>query len=71
MDYWANCINLEINYKGGDIFPIYNGKIIKVSGRILKRTLQLVIERIVRWIFSPQSKGFLSANSIYLLSLRK
>ena len=71
MDYWANCINLEINYKGGDIFPIYNGKIIKVSGRILKRTLQLVIERIVRWIFSPQSKGFLSANSMYLLRLRK
>jgi len=68
MDYWASSINLEINYKGGDLFLIYNGKMTKVPSRALKRILQLLIERLVRWIFSPQSKGFLSANSMYLLS---
>jgi len=70
MDYWVNCVNLEINYKGGDIYLIHNGKKIKVPIRILKRILQLLIERMVRWIFSPQSKGFLSANSLYVLSLK-
>jgi SAM-dependent methyltransferase len=68
--YWAKCINLEINYKGGDIYLIYNGKKIKIPIRILKRALQLLIERVVRWIFSPQSKGFLSVNSLYVLSLK-
>ena len=67
MDYWANCVNLEVNYKGGDIYLIYNGKKVKVPTRFLKRTLQLLIERLVRWIFAPQSKGFLSANSMYVL----
>jgi len=70
MDYWVNCVNLEINYKGRDIYLIHNGKKIKVPIRMLKRILQLLIERLVRWIFSPQSKGFLSANSLYVLSLK-
>ena len=68
MDYWARSINLEINYKGGDLFLIYNGKMTKVPSRALKRILQLLIERLVRWIFAPHSKGFLSANSMYVLS---
>jgi 2-polyprenyl-3-methyl-5-hydroxy-6-metoxy-1,4-benzoquinol methylase len=68
MDFWANSVNLKINFKGGDIYLIYNGKKIKFLSRVLKRILQLSIERLVRWIFSPQSKGFLSANSIYVLS---
>jgi 2-polyprenyl-3-methyl-5-hydroxy-6-metoxy-1,4-benzoquinol methylase len=68
MDYWANCVNLEINYKGGDIYLIYNGKKIKAPVRVLKRLLQLIIERLIRWIFAPQSKGFLSSNSMYVLS---
>jgi len=66
----VNCVNLEINYKGRDIYLIHNGKKIKVPIRMLKRILQLLIERLVRWIFSPQSKGFLSANSLYVLSLK-
>ena len=70
MGYWADYINLEINYKGGDVYLIYNGKKMKIPTRVLKRTLQLLIERVVRWIFSPQSKGFLSANSLYVLSLK-
>jgi 2-polyprenyl-3-methyl-5-hydroxy-6-metoxy-1,4-benzoquinol methylase len=68
MVYWANCVNLEVNYRGGDLYLIYNGNKIKIPARALKRILQLLIERLMRWIFAPQSKGFLSANSMYVLS---
>jgi len=67
VDYWAKCMNLEISYSGSDIYLFNNGKIIKIPIRVLKRILQLLIERILRWIFSPQSKGFLASNSMYLL----
>ena len=71
MDYWASCSNLDIDYQGGDIFPIYNGRLIKLPIRLIKRIFQIFIERLLRWIFSPQPKGFLSANSLFLLRLRK
>jgi SAM-dependent methyltransferase len=68
MEFWAKSANLRINYRGGDFYLIYNGEIIKTPIRILKRTLQLFIERLLRWIFSPQSKGILSANTVYVLT---
>ena len=71
MQHWANIVDLEIDFSGRDIYLIYNGKFMKMPIRAIKRILQLLIEKIVRWIFSPQSKGFLSANSIYVLSLKK
>lgn len=70
MGYWVNCVNLELNFKGGDIYLINNGKKIKIPIRMFKRILQLLIERLVRWIYSPQSKGFLSSNSLYVISLK-
>jgi len=71
MRYWANSSSLNLNYYGGDIFLIYNGKILKTPFRLIKRILQILIERVVRWIFSPQSKGVLSSNSLYKLTLKK
>lgn len=71
MNYFTKSIDLKIDYKGSDPYLIYNGKLLKTPSRILKRFLQVLIERMIRWIYSPQSKGFLSANSVYLLSLRK
>mgnify|MGYP001188505785 CR=1 FL=1 len=71
MHYWANSSNLNLNYYGGDIFLIYNGNILKTPFRLIKRILQVLIERMVRWIFSPQSKGVLSSNSLYKLTLKK
>ena len=71
IHYWANSSNLNLNYYGGDIYLIYNGKIFKTPFRLLKRILQILIEGLVRWIFSPQSKGVLSSNSIYKLKLKK
>jgi 2-polyprenyl-3-methyl-5-hydroxy-6-metoxy-1,4-benzoquinol methylase len=69
MLHWANSSNLKLNYYGGDFYLIYNGKILKTPFRLLKRILQILIEGIFRWIFSPQSKGVLSANSLYKLTL--
>jgi 2-polyprenyl-3-methyl-5-hydroxy-6-metoxy-1,4-benzoquinol methylase len=71
VHFWANSSNLDLNYYGGDIYLIYNGKILKTPFRFLKRILQIIIEGIVRWIFSPQSKGVLSSNSLYKLTLKK
>ena len=71
IHYWANSSNLNLNYYGGDIYLIYNGKILKTPFRLLKRILQILIEGLVRWIFSPQSKGVLSSNSLYKLTLKK
>ena len=70
MNYWTSCVDLKIDYSGGDIYLVYNGKILKTPVRAVKRIFQLIIERTVRWIFSPQSKGCLSANSLYVLSLK-
>jgi len=67
MGYWCNSAGLVLKYQDGDIYPIYNGKIFKTPIRIIKRLLQLLIERLLRWIFSPQSKGFLSANLLFLI----
>ena len=71
MHYWANSANLNLNYCSGDIFLIYNGKMLKTPFRLIKRILQIVTEGIVRWVFSPQSKGILSSNSLYKLTLKK
>ncbi len=71
MHYWANSSNLNLNYYGGDIFLIYNGKLLKTPLRLVKRILQILTEGMVRWIFSPQSKGVLSSNSLYKLTLKK
>lgn len=71
MRFWANSSNLNLNHYCGDIFLIYNGNILKTPFRLIKRILQILIERAVRWIFTPQSKGLLSSNSLYKLTLKK
>jgi hypothetical protein len=71
INFFANSSNFDLNYYGGDIYLIYNGKILKTPFRFLKRILQILIEGMVRWIFSPQSKGVLSSNSLYKLTLKK
>ncbi|MDB3892696.1 class I SAM-dependent methyltransferase [Candidatus Thioglobus sp.] len=67
IGYWSNSVGLELRYQNGDVYPIYNVKILKVPTRMIKKILQLLIEKLLRWIFSPQSKGFLSANSLFLI----
>lgn len=42
-------------------------EISKFPTRIIRRSLHLIIERLVRWIFAPQSKGFLSSNLLAIL----
>ena len=71
MNYWASCAGLNLNFYGGDIFLIYNGKIFKTPFRLIKRALQILIEGLIRWVFSPQSKGLLASNSLFKLTLKK
>ncbi len=70
MHYWTNSSNLNLNYYGGDIFLVYNRKILKTPFRLIKRILQILIEGMVRWIFSPLSKCVLFSNSLYKLTLK-
>lgn len=71
LAFYTDKTNLSIKYSGGDVFPIFNGSVSKLPGRILKITLRAIIERITRFIFSPLSKGILSANAIYILERQK
>ena len=71
MGFWGSSAGLELQYQNGDVYSIYNGKMLKIPTRIIKRLLQLLIERLLRWVFSPQSKGFLSANALFLLKVKK
>lgn len=67
LAFFSSQANLSVKYSGGDLFPIYNGSIAKIPSRALKKILREIIERIIRFIFSPLSKGVLSANAIYVL----
>lgn len=67
LDYWSKLLQLKIVYCGADLTPIYNGHLLKTPSRFLKKVLYIILEKIVRYIFSPQSKGVLSANLLCLL----
>jgi len=67
IEYWTNSAGLTLQYQDGDVYPIYNGRLFKAPIRMIKRILQIFIERSLRFVFSPQSKGFLSANSLFLI----
>ena len=67
LDYWAQNTGFKLEFVGGDPYIIYEGKISKVISRLIRRILYLFIERLTRWIFAPQSKGFLTSNLFAVL----
>jgi len=67
LDYWAQGSGLVLNYVGGNPYVINEGKLAKIPSRFIRRVLYLLIERLARWIFSPQSKGFLTSNLFAVL----
>ena len=67
LAYWSKLSQLKITYCGSDFNPIYNGSILKTPSRLIKKVLCIVLEKLVRYIFSPQSKGVLSANLLCFL----
>jgi len=67
LAFFSSQANLYVKYSCGDLYPIFNGSIAKIPSRALKKILREIIERIIRFIFSPLSKGVLSANAIYVL----
>ena len=67
LDYWSQNLGFKILKVGGDPYLINEGKILKIPSRILRKMVYLFIERLARWVFSPQSKGFLSSNLFAVL----
>lgn len=68
INYWAKTSGLCISYINGDIYPfIFKHSIAKMPSRLIKLFLYKIIERMVRFVFSPLSKGILSANLFAVL----
>jgi len=70
LDYWSQGTNFELIKVGGDPYIINEGRISKVPLRFLRRVFYLLFERLARWVFAPQSKGFLSSNLLAVLKKR-
>jgi len=67
MEYWITQTQLVIENSGWDVYPFFEGEFFKVPTRLLRRFLQLLLEKIVRIIFSPQSAGIFSANLLIIV----
>ncbi len=67
IHFWAAGVGFDVAYSGRDLFPIYDGRLLKVPGRLIKLVLRNFIERVFRFVFSPQSSGALSANLLTVL----
>lgn len=67
LDFWAQNTGFNLDLVGGDPYIINEGKVSKVPSRFIRRMVYLFVERLARWIFSPQSKGFLSSNLFAVL----
>ena len=66
--YWAKFANFKIIYCGADKKILHNGRLSKFPTRLIRRILQITIEKIVRYVFSPLPRGILSANLLCILS---
>lgn len=58
---------LRVVYSGWDIYPFYIGKLSEIPVRLLRRGLQLFLEKFIRIIFPPQSSGIFSANLLIVI----
>jgi 2-polyprenyl-3-methyl-5-hydroxy-6-metoxy-1,4-benzoquinol methylase len=67
LSYWAGNAGLEIGYVGKDLKPLYQGKFSKMIANSVRLLLYVIIEKLIRWVFTPQSKGILSANLLCIL----
>ncbi len=68
LHFWAGLAGLNIIYSGPDVFPIYNGRIIKVPSRLLKIFLRKLIERMLGFIFSIHATEFLAPNLLTVIN---
>ena len=68
LHFWAGNSALNIIYSGPDVFPIYNGRIIKLPSRLLKIFLRRFIERVLGFIFSIHASEFLAPNLLTVIN---
>lgn len=67
IHFWSGATGFRVIYSGRDLYPVYDGRLLKVPGRLIKIVLRSLIEKVLRFIFSPQSYGVLSANLLSVL----
>jgi 2-polyprenyl-3-methyl-5-hydroxy-6-metoxy-1,4-benzoquinol methylase len=66
--YWSKFNELKVIYSGGDVKVLMSGKLYKMPQKLIRRFLQIIIEELIRFIFSPLPRGVLSANLLCILS---
>jgi 2-polyprenyl-3-methyl-5-hydroxy-6-metoxy-1,4-benzoquinol methylase len=66
--YWSKFNALKVIYSGGDVKVLMSGKLYKMPQKLIRRFLQIIIEELIRFIFSPLPRGVLSANLLCILS---
>jgi len=68
LNYWTRLSGMYVDFADGDLYPfIYKHSLKKLPSKIIKRILFKIMERVFRYIFAPQPKGFLSSNLFAIL----
>jgi len=68
LNYWTRLSGMYVDFTDGDLYPfIYKHSLKKLPSKIIKRILFKIMERVFRYIFAPQPKGFLSSNLFAIL----
>ncbi len=67
LRYLCAPAGLSIIYCGADLYPLFAGSLRAMPARVLRRALHQLLERIVRFVFSPQPRGVLSANLLTVM----
>jgi 2-polyprenyl-3-methyl-5-hydroxy-6-metoxy-1,4-benzoquinol methylase len=66
--FWSKFSGLKIVYSGADTKVLMSGKLYKLPQKLIRRALYIIIEELIRFIFSPLPRGVLSANLLCILT---
>jgi 2-polyprenyl-3-methyl-5-hydroxy-6-metoxy-1,4-benzoquinol methylase len=66
--YWSRFNGLKVIYSGADTKVLMSGKLYKLPQKLIRRALYIMIEELIRFIFSPLPRGVLSANLLCILT---
>jgi len=66
--YWSRFNGLKVIYSGADTKVLISGKLYKLPQKLIRRALYIIIEELIRFVFSPLPRGILSANLLCILT---